>query len=78
MRKSVSAVAARLPARSAMPKPVTHFGPAFMHDRYRHTVGVSFLEDFFDLLAKFVDGSSRFRLFVLTSGVIRGETIASE
>jgi hypothetical protein len=35
-----------------------------VHDRYRHTVGVSVLEDFFDLLAEFVDGLGGFRFFL--------------
>jgi hypothetical protein len=39
---------------------------------------VGVFEDLLHLLAEFVDRLSRFRMFVLTSGFIRGETSPSE
>ncbi len=60
----------RIGSRGAIAGQVGHakagdpFGPAFVHDRYRHTVGVSVLEDFVDLLAEFVDGLRGVRFFL--------------
>jgi hypothetical protein len=49
-----------------------------VNDRDRHPIRVGVFEDLFDLLTEFVDRLSRFRLFLITGGFIRGETAPSE
>jgi hypothetical protein len=64
MRNKVSRGGGTIARQVGYAKARNPLRPVFMNDCDRYSIGVSVLEDFFDLLAEFVDGLRGFRFFL--------------